>query len=180
MVRYRKTRDNQTARKQAFLLLACPKHPSWSQTVWRSGSHMLCSGLKFETSWLSRMTNLSLQQTYTEHKILQDIGSGLNWKRPVFLTLLEQIYRGEIAEVIMLDKNRLCRFDFQLFEWIYKKHDTKIAVHSQVTNTEDTDELAEDPLDVVIFFVARNNGRRTARNRKQKKLNNTTGSCSHR
>ena len=110
-----------------------------------------------------------LQQFYPGHKIIQDIGSGLNWKRPGFLALLEQIYSGEVAEVVVLDKDRLCRFGFELVEWICKKHTTKITVHNHVTSTEDTGELARGPSCYRQFFVARSNGRRAARNRKQRK-----------
>lgn len=117
---------------------------------------------------LERQTS-ALQQFYPEHKIIQDIGSGLNWKRTGFLALLEQIYDGEVAEVVVLDMDRLCRFGFELVEWICKKHATKISIHNQAASTEGTDELAEDLLAIVNFFVARSNGRRAARNSGQKK-----------
>ena len=62
------------------------------------------------------------------------------------------------------------RFGFELVEWICKKGATKITVHSQITSTEDTGELAEDLLAVINFFVARSNGMRAARNKKQRKV----------
>lgn len=112
----------------------------------------------------------TLQQCYPEHKILQDVGSGLNWKRAGFLALLEQVCSDEVSEVVVLDKDRLCRFGFELVEWICKKHSTRITVHNHSARTDSTDELAEDLLAVVNFFVARSNGRRAARNMKQRRV----------
>jgi hypothetical protein len=96
----------------------------------------------------------------------QDIGSGLNWKRKGFETLLELIHKDSVSEVVVAYKDRLCRFGFELFEWICQKHNTKIVVLNSVPETEDrTKELAEDLFAIVNVFVAKNNGLRSSRNR---------------
>lgn len=61
-------------------------------------------------------------------------------------------------------------FGFELVEWICKKHFTKITASYPFNSTGDKNELAEDLLAVVNFFVARSNGKRSARNKKQRKL----------
>jgi putative resolvase len=111
----------------------------------------------------------ALRETRPGHEILKDVGSGLNWKRPGFLALLERIYSGEVATVVVFDKDRLCCFGFELIEWISKKH-SRVIVHNQKTEIEDTGELAEDLLAIVNFFVARSNGRRAGRNGKARKM----------
>ena len=155
MVKEWKAGNSQTAWREAPLLLplACSKHPSWDRAVERSNMYMLCLGIKFETGWWSRKANIGVLAILPRYKIIQDIGSGLNWRRPGFLTLLEKIYSGEVAGVAVLDKDRLCRFGFELVGWICKKHATKITVHNQVTSIEDTGEHAGDLLVSSIFLL---------------------------
>jgi predicted site-specific integrase-resolvase len=107
-----------------------------------------------------------LQSKYPTDTLIKDIGSGLNWKRKGLETILEQIYQGNISEIVVAYKDRLCRFGYELFEWICQKHDTKILVLNPISETEDrTKELAEDLFSIVTVFVAKNNGLRSSRNR---------------
>lgn len=109
-----------------------------------------------------------LQKEYPSHTVFKDIGSGLNWKRPQFLALLEQICSGLITEVVIAYRDRLCRFGFELLEWLCNRYDTKLVVlHKTDGPTDATHELADDLLAVVTFFTARNNGQRAARNRRR-------------
>ena len=112
-----------------------------------------------------------LQSNYPHDQVIQDIGSGINWKRIGFNHILEMITNNEISEIIIAYKDRLCRFGFELFEWICHKFQTKIIILNPVSETEDrTKELAEDLLSIVTVFVAKNNGLRASKNRQQRKL----------
>ena len=112
-----------------------------------------------------------LQKTYTEAEIIFDIGSGLNFKRKGFQTLLERVNNKEIEKVVVAYKDRLCRFGIELVEWILKKSNTELVVLNQLSNSDEsgTSELAEDLLSITTVFVARNNGNRSAKYRKQRK-----------
>ena len=113
----------------------------------------------------SNSCNQDIQQINSS----KDIGSGLNWKRPGLETLLERIYQEGISEIVVAYKDRLCRFGFELFEWICQKHNTKILVLNHVSETEDrTKELAEDLFSIVTVFVAKNNGLRASKNRQNR------------
>jgi len=80
-------------------------------------------------------------------------------------------WRGDIEEVVVTRKDRLCRFTFELVEWIFVKHDTKIVVLGSDVNIDDTEsgELAKDLLSIVTIFTARHNGLRSAENRKRRR-----------
>ncbi len=112
-----------------------------------------------------------LRNQYPNHKIIQDIGSGLNWKRKGFCSLLEQVHEGTVGEVVVTYKDRLCRFGFELVEWIFKKNGVKLVVLSQSERNEESDasELAEDMLAIATVFVARNNGLRAGQNKRKRK-----------
>src|ERR1700750_1185385 len=51
----------------------------------------------------------------TIDKKMEDIGSGLNYKRKNFVLLMEMIERGEVSEVVIAHKDRLVRFGFEWF-----------------------------------------------------------------
>lgn len=112
-----------------------------------------------------------LQETYKEAEIISDIGSGLNFKRKGFQNLLDRIHNREIEKVVVAYKDRLCRFGFELVEWILKKSNTELVVLNQLSSSDEsgTSELAEDLLSITTVFVARNNGNRSAKYRKQRK-----------
>lgn len=97
-----------------------------------------------------------LRQRYPGHEIISDIGSGLNWKRKGFVTLLERVYSKGIEEVVVTRKDRLCRFGSELVEWIFEKNGTRLMVLGSdvYTNDSEAGELAEDLLAIVTVFVA--------------------------
>jgi predicted site-specific integrase-resolvase len=135
---------------------------------------------------------LELQESYPEFRLFKDVGSGLipfgiptgdNYKRKQFQALLEQVYQGNIRTLVVMFKDRLCRFGIELLEQIFKKFNTKLVVHgSGESIPTENDELRDDLLAVTTFFVARHNGRRSAiipkgipfrDNRKRRKTQNS-------
>ena len=106
-----------------------------------------------------------LRAAYPTHEIISEIGSGLNYNRPKFKTLLDRVHCGDISEVCIAHKDRLCRYGIELVEFIFHKSATKLVVHFK--DDQDAEhELAEDLLAVVNYFVAKNNGMRSAKRRK--------------
>lgn len=111
-----------------------------------------------------------LKETYKEADVIKDVGSGLNWNRTGFKSVLEQVYDGSIEKVVVTYKDRMCRFGLELVEWIFKKSNTKLVVLSQDTGEQDLSrELSEDLLAITTVFVAKNNGIRAAKYRKERK-----------
>ena len=110
-----------------------------------------------------------LQEKYPEAKIYKDIGSGLNWKRQGLNSLLESVHKGDISTIVVTYRDRLCRFGYELLEWIFKKADVELVVLSKdITQEDQTKELAEDLLAITTVFVARNNGLRAGQYRRQR------------
>jgi predicted site-specific integrase-resolvase len=104
----------------------------------------------------------ALQAAYPQHEIVSDVGSGLNWKRKGLQTILEHALRGMVAEVVVMHKDRLCRFGFELIEFVLQKSGAKLLVHSASNDDHKSheQELAEDLLAIVTVFAARNHGKR--------------------
>ena len=128
---------------------------------------------------LYRQCNFLLDR-YPNYKIIKDIGSGLNYKRPGLLKILELSNKGQIDTVIISSKDRLCRFGFELIEWQLLQNDTKIVVLDKIDQTPEQ-EFTEDILAILQVFACRWNCKRkyqhTDKNeedKNQNKLDSTT------
>jgi len=117
-----------------------------------------------------------LQHHYPDHKLYSDVGSGLNFKRPQFKALLDAVHNNAVEEIVVTDKDRLCRFGTELVQWLLDKTDTKLVVHSDPASagaigdeSNYNHELSDDIISVISFFTARHNGQRAARNRKRRR-----------
>ena len=82
-----------------------------------------------------------VQQIYPEHRVIKDIGSGLNFKRLGFISLLDSICNGCIKSVVVTDKDRLGGIGVELFEYICKRHGTKIIILSKKKQNNSTTEF---------------------------------------
>lgn len=98
-------------------------------------------------------------------KILQDIGSGINYNNKNLQKLLEMIENNEVDTVVILYKDRLVRFGFELIERIASMHNTKIEI---IDNTERSfeEELSMDLIQIITVFSSRLNGKRSHKTKK--------------
>jgi putative resolvase len=65
---------------------------------------------------------------YPNHEIIKDIGSNLDFEREGFNIILNSAFKGEIQEVVVNNKDILCKFGFELFVKIIKKSNGKILL----------------------------------------------------
>lgn len=110
-----------------------------------------------------------LRDKYPDHIVIKDIGSGLNYKRKGLLKMLELSNRGKIRKIVVFSKDRLCRFGFELLEWVFLQNDTKLLVHEQIDKSPET-EFTEDILAILQVFACRWNGKRKYRIDKNKEI----------
>jgi predicted site-specific integrase-resolvase len=107
-----------------------------------------------------------LRQKYPEHKLITDIGSGINFQRPGFKKILENVFNGTIQEVVVAHKDRFTRFGYDLFEWIFKQHNSELICDSE-SKRDDQSELSEDLMSIVTVFTAKYYGTRKYKDKKQ-------------
>lgn len=81
-------------------------------------------------------------------EIITDIGSGINYSKKGLTKLLERTHEGEVSKVVILHKDRLVRFGFELLETVCKLNDCEIEI---VDNTPkiNEEELINDLVKVV-------------------------------
>ena len=97
---------------------------------------------------------------FPNHLLVTDVASGINWKRKGLQTLLEQSMSGSISEIVVAHRDRLCRFAFELLEWIFKKNGVKLLVLNGNNEQSEDQELADDVLSIIHIYSCRKNGKR--------------------
>ena len=97
---------------------------------------------------------------YPDYEIIKDIGSGLNFKRKGFNTILDTAIKGDIGEVVVTHKDRLCRFGFELVLRIIESTNGKILVLDK-EETSPEKELVNDILSIITVFSSRLYGLRS-------------------
>lgn len=118
-----------------------------------------------------------LHHAFPDHELISDVGSGLNWHRSGFLSILDRVLAGMVEEVVVAHRDRLCRVAIELVEWLFVRAGCRLVVHysssddsNESGSSTTTTELADDLLSIVTVFVARHNGMRSAENRRRRRL----------
>jgi predicted site-specific integrase-resolvase len=105
---------------------------------------------------------------YPDYQLVSDIGSGINFKRKGLQTILERVMLHEVEELVVSHRDRLCRFGFELIEWICLKNDTKLVVLDKDEHQSPNEELADDVLSIIHIFSNRDSGKRRYTSTKNK------------
>lgn len=85
---------------------------------------------------------------------IQDIGSGLNYKRPHWNMLLDQVMNDEIDTIYITYKDRFIRFGYDWFEDLCAKHKTNIVVLNDQSSSPE-EELVQDLISIIHVFSCR-------------------------
>lgn len=100
------------------------------------------------------------EELYQGIEIIQDIASGLNWKRTGLRNLIKRITEGKISTVYVFHKDRLCRFGFEILEFIFSLHQVKLVVLDRENEKSREQEMSEDILEIMHVFSCSLYGKR--------------------
>ena len=92
--------------------------------------------------------------------IIKDIGSGINYKKKGLKELINRIENNEVSKVVILYKDRLIRFGFELIEYLCEINNVEIEV---IDNSECSKEkeLTDDLIQIITVFANRLYGQQT-------------------
>ena len=98
-------------------------------------------------------------------EIISDIGSGINYNKKGLNKLIKEITENKIEKIVILYKDRLLRFGFEIIENLCKDKGTIIEI---IDNTEKTEEqeLVEDLVQIITVFSCKLNGKRANKAKK--------------
>jgi hypothetical protein len=121
---------------------------------------------------LNRQTDF-FKSKFPNHILVTDVGSGINWKRKGLKTILDKAMHGDISEVVVAHRDRLCRFAFELLEWIFERNGVKLLVLHEEKGESSDNELTDDILSIIHVYSCRKMGRRRYKNKENTALSNS-------
>ena len=100
-----------------------------------------------------------------QFEIITDIGSGINYNKKGLTQIIDMVTNSEVEKIVVLYKDRLIRFGYELIENLCNKFGTIIEI---IDNTEKTEqqELVEDLVQIVTVFSCRLQGKRANKAKK--------------
>jgi len=98
-------------------------------------------------------------------EVVTDTGSGINYNKKGLNQLIDMVVASEVEKIVVLYKDRLLRFGYELIETLCSKYGTAIEI---IDNTEKTEEqeLVEDLVQIVTVFSCKLQGRRANKAKK--------------
>jgi len=100
-----------------------------------------------------------LSSIHSDYSIVKDVGSGLNYSRKGFQTILEQLFSGNVKRVVVAHQDRFTRFGFDFFQWLFQHFGAVLDSVDRNTRSRE-EELLGDVMEVFTVFTARYYGRR--------------------
>ena len=101
----------------------------------------------------------SMQKKFPDYEIISDIGSGIDFKRKGFLSLLSQVFDGSVSKVVVASNDRLARFNYEFFEWLFQQFGCQLKCLNKRKEKSNEQELAEDLMSVITVFTERYHGK---------------------
>ena len=99
-------------------------------------------------------------------EIIEDIGSGLNYKKKGLNQLIDLIESNTVSKIFVMYQDRLIRFGFELIQKIASLHNVEIVVINQSDSLSDSEEMANDIMQIITVFSARMYGKRSHKNKR--------------
>ncbi|MGL5988223.1 IS607 family transposase, partial [Cetobacterium sp.] len=124
---------------------------------------------------VDNLKNFMIAKGYT-FDIIEDVGSGIDYNKKGLNQLIRLITENRVEKVVVLYKDRLVRFGFELIENIAKLYGTTIEI---IDNTEKNEEqeLVEDLVQIVTVLSCRLQGKRATKAKKMVKELIADGPC---
>lgn len=101
------------------------------------------------------------------YETIQDLGSGLNYKKKGLKRLIKMILRGEVERLVINHKDRLLRFGAEIIFYICDEFKTEVVIVNKSEKPKDFEtELVADMIELVTVFSAKLYGSRSRKNKK--------------
>ena len=105
-----------------------------------------------------------MQERYPEAEIIQDFGSGINFKRKGLQRLLDRILRGDKLRVVVAHRDRLARVGGEVIQYLLEQNGGEVVVRDETVHSAE-EELTADLLSILHVFSYRMHGLRRYRDK---------------
>lgn len=101
-----------------------------------------------------------LQEQYPEHELIQDIGSGINFKRKGLQRIIQYAIENKLNEVVITYKDRLCRIGYDMIEFIIKKYSNGTITILHALEESRHEEITKDLIEIITVYSSKIHGTR--------------------
>ncbi len=102
----------------------------------------------------------SRKPEYNSFICIEDVGSGINFKRKGLQRILDSCIQRTVGEVVVAHRDRLSRFGFELIKMFIEKAGGTITVIDDEKHKSSEQELSEDLMSIVQIYCCRSMGKR--------------------
>jgi predicted site-specific integrase-resolvase len=107
-----------------------------------------------------------IKDKYEDFEIIEDLGSGLNYKKRGLRRLIKMICNREISVLVLTHKDRLLRFGSEIIIQLCERFDIKVDIINYVEEETFEQTLCNDVLSIITVFSAKLHGKRSHKNKK--------------
>lgn len=100
-----------------------------------------------------------------QFEIISDIGSGINYQNKGLNKLINLVLQDEVSKIVVLYKDRLVRFGFELIENICSSKNVEIEI-IETTEKSEEEEVVEDLIQLITVFSCRLQGKRNTKTKR--------------
>ena len=92
-----------------------------------------------------------MRKQFPEAEVIQDFGSGINFKRKGLQRLLERILRGDKRRIVGAHRDRLARFGSEVIRYLVEQNGGEVVVRNTTAHSPEK-ELTADLLEIRHVF----------------------------
>ena len=107
-----------------------------------------------------------IKNKYDDFEIIEDLGSGLNYKKRGIKRLIKMICGREISKLVLTHKDRLLRFGSEIIIQLCEKLNIEVIILNSDTEESFEKTLCNDIISIITVFSAKLYGKRSHKNKK--------------
>jgi predicted site-specific integrase-resolvase len=112
----------------------------------------------------SLVLNQYCKKEFSGYEVIEDLGSGMNYKKKGLRKLMTMILSGQVSDIVLTHKDRLLRFGSELIFLICEFFGIRVHIIHEDKDLTDEQLLAFDVLEIITVFFARLYGKRAHKN----------------
>ena len=113
-----------------------------------------------------------MREKFPEAEVIEDFGSGINFKRKGLQRILERLLRGDKRRIVVAHRDRLARFGSEVIRFLVEQNGGEVVVLNQSAHSPE-EELTADLLEILHIFSSRMYGCRRYRDKIKEDTNLT-------
>lgn len=115
-----------------------------------------------------RISEYCAKKKYKVEHIIKDVGSGLSDTRTGFVKLVDLVIKKKISKIVIENKDRLTRFQFNLIKTFFNSYDVEVECVEN-NNISDEEEFVNDIMMLMASFSGKLYGKRSVKRKKELK-----------